>query len=82
MADADGGGIKDTDAYGCGLTTVTDTVEPVDNQTIDPDAVDDLDGISNGVDLCPDAAQSLATLTGVLVTNSMTGLMRVMEKRH
>ncbi len=56
MADADGDGIKDTDAYGCSLTTVTDTVEPVDNQTIDPDADDDLDGISNGVDLCPDTA--------------------------
>ena len=41
MADADGDGIKDTDAYGCSLTTITDTVEPVDNQTIDPDADDD-----------------------------------------
>ena len=56
MADADGDGIKDTDVLGCSLTIVVDTVEPVNNETIDPDADDDSDGISNANDLCPGTA--------------------------
>ena len=54
MADADGDGIKDTDKFGCDLSSDVDTVEPDANQTVDPDADDDSDGIANKNDLCPD----------------------------
>ena len=54
MEDADGDGIKDTDKFGCDLASNIDTTEPNDNETIDPDADDDSDGIANKNDLCPD----------------------------
>lgn len=54
LADADGDGLKDTDVFGCDLASEEDVVEPVDNQTTDPDADDDADGIVNQYDLCPD----------------------------
>ena len=47
-------GLKDTDVYGCNLALENEISQPVDNQTIDPDADDDSDGIANKDDLCPD----------------------------
>ena len=65
LEDADGDGIKDTDKYGCDLSAVIDTDEPDDNQTVDPDADDDLDGILNKFDLCPNTeAGGLTDLDG------------------
>ena len=54
MEDADGDGIKDTEKFGCDLSSDVDTTEPDTNQTVDPDADDDSDGIANKNDLCPD----------------------------
>ena len=65
LEDADGDGIKDTDKYGCDLSAVIDSDQPDDNQTVDPDADDDLDGILNKFDLCPDTdAGGLTDLDG------------------
>ena len=65
MEDADGDGIKDTDKYGCDLSASTDTQQSGDDQTIDPDADDDGDGIANKNDLCPDTiAGGLTDLDG------------------
>ena len=54
LADADGDGVNDTDVYGCDLASDVDVIEPVNNQTVDPDADDDSDGIANKDDLCPE----------------------------
>ena len=54
LADADGDGVKDTDGYGGNLASDVDLIEPVNNQTVDPDADDDSDGIPNKDDLCPE----------------------------
>ena len=65
MEDADGDGVKDTDKYGCDLSASTDTQQSGDDQTIDPDADDDGDGIANKNDLCPDTlAGGLTDLDG------------------
>ena len=54
LADADGDGIKDTDKFGCDLISEVEIDVPDENQTTDPDADDDSDGIANKNDLCPD----------------------------
>ena len=54
LADADGDGIKDTDKFGCDLISEVEIDAPDENQTTDPDADDDSDGIANKNDLCPD----------------------------
>ena len=53
MHDADGDGVKDTEAFGCDLSTGLTVTNPDGNQTSDPDADDDSDGIPNSSDLCP-----------------------------
>ena len=54
LADADGDGVKDTDLLGCDLASEIIIPEPIDNETIDPDADDDNDGVANKNDLCPE----------------------------
>ena len=53
LTDADGDGITDTEQYGCDLSVEPVIQEPDNNQTYDPDADDDGDGIINADDECP-----------------------------
>ena len=53
LTDADGDGITDTEQYGCDLSVEPVIQEPDNNQTYDPNADDDGDGIINADDECP-----------------------------
>ena len=61
MEDADGDGIKDTDQYGCDLSSGNSPNEPQDDDSVDPEADDDMDTIPNKFDLCPDTEPDALT---------------------
>mgnify|MGYP006214500659 CR=1 FL=1 len=77
LADADGDGLKDTDVYGCNLALENEIIQPVDNQTIDPDADDDSDGIANKDDLCPDTEPNGLTDDITLLYSFIDGFLLV-----
>jgi hypothetical protein len=61
LEDADGDGIKDTEQYGCDLSSGNSPTEPQDDDSVDPEADDDMDTIPNKFDLCPDTEPDALT---------------------